>query len=82
MTTKISSMVKYKLMSDDYNNGYLMLKHLEALYQPKTEWAMLMVFAELITLSPENMTLEDYLIKHKSLIERIDKSGIKLTSEK
>jgi hypothetical protein len=43
---------------------------------------MLMVFAELMTLSLENMTLEDYLIKHKCLTERIDKSGIKLMSEK
>ena len=32
MTTKISSIVKYKLTSDDYNNEYLILKHLEALY--------------------------------------------------
>jgi hypothetical protein len=42
----------------------------------------LIVFAELITLSLENMTLEDYLTKHKSLTERINKSRIKLTSEK
>jgi hypothetical protein len=41
-----------------------------------------MVFVELMTLSLENITLEDYLTKHKSLIERIDKSGIKLTSKK
>jgi hypothetical protein len=59
-----------------------MLKYLEALYQLKTEWAILMVFAELMTLSLENMTLEDYFTKYKSLTERIDKSGIKLTSEK
>ena len=43
---------------------------------------MLIVFAELMTLSLENITLEDYLTKHKSLTERINKSGIKLTSEK
>jgi hypothetical protein len=43
---------------------------------------MLIVFAELMTLLPENITLEDCLTKHKSLIERIDKSGIKLTSKK
>jgi hypothetical protein len=43
---------------------------------------MLIVFAELITLSPENITLKDYLIKHKSLTKRIDKSGIKLMSKK
>jgi hypothetical protein len=43
---------------------------------------MLIVFTELMTLSPENITLKDYLIKHKSLTERIDKSGIKLMSEK
>jgi hypothetical protein len=43
---------------------------------------MLIVFAELITLLLENIILEDYLIKHKSLTERINKSRIKLTSEK
>jgi hypothetical protein len=43
---------------------------------------MLIIFTELIMLLPENIILEDYLIKHKSLIERINKSRIKLTSEK
>ena len=30
----------------------------------------------------ENIILEDYLIKYKSLIKKINKSGIKLTSKK
>jgi hypothetical protein len=43
---------------------------------------MLIVFIELITLLIENIILKDYLIKYKSLIERINKSRIKLTSKK
>jgi hypothetical protein len=40
------------------------------------------VFIELIMLLSENITLEDYLIKHKSLTKRINKSRIKLISKK
>jgi hypothetical protein len=43
---------------------------------------MLIIFAELITLLLKNIILEDYLIKHKSLTKKINKSGIKLMSEK
>jgi hypothetical protein len=40
------------------------------------------VFIELITLLLKNIILEDYLIKYKSLIKRINKSRIKLMSKK
>jgi hypothetical protein len=82
MTMKISDSVKPNLITEDYGNGYLMLKHLEALYRPNTEWAMMIVFAELRSLTPDGMALEDYLDKLKSLIERINRSGIELMSEK
>jgi hypothetical protein len=68
-------------IAEEYDNGYLMLKHLEALYRLNTEWATMMVFAELMSRSPDSIVLEDYFDKSRSLTEQIDYPGIELTSE-
>jgi hypothetical protein len=69
-------------IAEEYDNGYLMLKHLAALYRLNTEWTKMMAFAELISRSPDGMVLEDHLDKSRSLTEQIDYPGIELMSEK
>ncbi len=83
MTPTISVDVKQKLIEEDFNDGYKMLRHLEALLKPSTDAEFMRLTKEYYTLSSIDFkSTEDMLTHIKLLEERIDATKVTLDSDK
>jgi len=83
MTPTISVGVKQKLAKEDFNDGYKMLRHLEALLQPSTDAEFMRLTKEYYTLSPADFRGAGDMLTHiKLLEERIDATKVTLDSDK
>lgn len=84
LVSSIDISVKQKLEEQDFNDGYLLLKHIKDLYEADGEVEVIEAWRDLITCRPESenrANVESWLIRIKKLSERIDTSAIKLTTD-
>jgi len=83
MTPTISVGVKQKLIKEDFNDGYKMLRRLEALLQPSTDAEFMRLTKEYYTLSSADFKSTGDMLTHiKLLEERIDATKVTLDSDK
>jgi hypothetical protein len=83
MTPTISVDVKQKLIEEDFNDGYKMLRHLEALLQPSIDAEFMRLTKEYYTLSSIDFKSTGNMLTHiKLLEERIDATKVTLDSDK
>ncbi len=83
MTPTTSVGVKQKLIKEDFNNGYKMLRRLETLLQPPTDAEFMRLTQEYFTLSTADFKSTGDLLTHiKLLEERIDATKITLDDDK
>ncbi|PMD15687.1 hypothetical protein NA56DRAFT_328837 [Hyaloscypha hepaticicola] len=82
VTPLISGNVKRKLILTDFDDINQMIAHLQELYNPASEQIFIQLFQQLFTLTPENLTIDEYLQQVKTLTERIDATNIDLTSDR
>ena len=82
MTPTISSEVKQRLTEAEFNNGFLMLRHLRELLQPTGLSAFIRLSTEYYTLRFESFkTVTEYLTQIKVLEERIDATQVVLNND-
>jgi gag-polypeptide of LTR copia-type len=81
LTLTITPTIKRKLAEPDFNDGYLMLKKLQSLLSPVTEFNFFRSCQELFSLRQGN-SVDEFLTQVKTLNEQIDATKIELTTEK
>jgi hypothetical protein len=81
MTPTITPTIKRKLAESDFNDGYLMLKKLQSLLSPTTEFTFFRSCQELFSLRQGN-SVDEFLTQIKTLNEQINATKVELSTEK
>ena len=83
MTPTISGPVKKKLIANVFDNGFLMMQQLVALYAPKGDAEFMRLTRKYYTIRYNDFhSMTDYLTQIKTLEERIQNTGITLDDDK
>ena len=83
MTPTISGSVKQKLKTNAFDNGFLMMNQLIAIYAPKGDTEFIRLTREYYSLRYDNYSsITAYLTQIKTLEERIRNTNVILDNDK
>jgi hypothetical protein len=78
----ISANIKARLTDAEQNDSYLLLTKLKEINSPATEQVFYTSCQELLTLHAAGTDLETFLVRIKTLNEKIDRTGIELDAKR